>query len=181
MAEVCVSAAIGNRWIIGGLLVTGGLYTLSFLLPAVQPLRNGHVYPGWEAFRMVMGRPFQELPLDLGDVPYILPLWLSNPLLWAGLFLWTRRWFRVSAIAGILALIGGSLLAGKKGEIIFGPAGAFQADSGIGAGYFVWLSSMLMLVVFSILGAIMAKGRNRASLVPPPESKGTGGDQILAG
>lgn len=181
MVEVDKSSPIERIWTTNGLLLTGGLYTLSFLLPTVQPLRDGVVYSGWEAFRMVMGSPFQEPLLDRADLPYILPLWLSNPLLWAGLFLWTRRWFRASALAGILALIGGSLLPGRKGEIIFGPAGAFQADSGMGAGYFVWLSSMLILVAFSIHDAMMAKGRNRVSLVPPPESKGTGREQILAG
>jgi hypothetical protein len=49
----------------------------------------------------------------------------------------------------MLALIGGSLLP-DRGTFVFLPAGLFGEDDGLLVGYFVWLGSMLVLVVLSV-------------------------------
>jgi hypothetical protein len=95
--------------------------------------------------------------LDWRDLAAMLPLWLSNPLMWVGLFLWTRRCYRASAVTALFAVIAGSFLPGKPGEFEFIPG--LEVD----AGYYVWLGSMLMLLEFSIVG-IVAKARNRSSI-----------------
>jgi len=128
----------------------------------MQPMKNGRVCFGWEALCAVMERPFCLPTLSLRDFLYILPLWLSNPLLWVGVVLWTMYRWRASAIVGVLALIGGTFLPDAHGSVDFLLAGIFRTDCGFLAGYFVWLGSMLMLVGFNILRMVIVKSPSSA-------------------
>jgi len=157
MVNFTSSTTKDGRWTAIGLLLSGGLYVISFLLPTCQFVRDGETDSGWEAFRTVMERLFRSPALSPPELLSILPMWLSNPFLWAGIVLWAKGRWRWSAFAGMLAMIGGSLLPDRPGTFVFLPGGIFRADNGLLAGYFVWLGSMLVLVVFSIVRILIAK------------------------
>lgn len=138
---VCSAREQRFRYI--GCFLVGATYAVSFFLPSI--LNGGTQYDlGGRAFYMGL------LGLAMG-----FPFWLANPFLWAGVYCLTTGRYGWTTTAGLLA----SGLAGSAvitlGLLSEGSTRAFTV------GYYVWVSSCVLLVILGPAGVLVARPDSR--------------------
>lgn len=129
--------------------VVGVLYVVSLVLPAIGTAG------GYNEAQLGLGKEnpgFWVLVLSGGTCFMLNPMWLANPLLWAGLWLMWRRKWRVATVVAVLSAlfaIGGSVAfmqwtsGGDNYELLFG--------------YYVWAASTVSLVLMAVAGWALDK------------------------
>jgi hypothetical protein len=154
---------------LAGLLVVGGLYAVSFFLPALaiplkdQPLEGrlkaeiGAVSIGGVSFQ---GQPVSVFVVQGHTAFYESAspsrrwagvAWCANPVLWVGCLLLVAGWWRGAALAGGVALILGSAMI--LADLVGDPKADIQwsvADYRVG--YWLWLGSPALLVLAAFVG-----------------------------
>ena len=162
--------ASGDVWLrVVALLLVIGLYVTSFFLPVLaiplvdQPALSrvkvevaNHsgagevvsvegssvfVIKGYEAFR---GGPSGGGWADGAA-------WCANPVLWAGCLLLAARRWRLTALAGCLALVLGSAML-LAVVINYARADIRWSVADYRVGYWLWLGSMALLVLAALVG-----------------------------
>lgn len=121
------------RWKWLAVAAIAGTYTWSFFLPATQDWIGpvGKLLTGWEAFRS-MG---------------CLPVWLANPLLVLGVMAFLVRYYQTALILGVAATLDACILLENYRDLY--------------AGYYLWLTSMLLLTVVAACFARFPSRKNR--------------------
>lgn len=121
--------------------MTFGVYALAFFLPIRD---SGTTLVGYEAYLASLDSVLRKLLQGDPDASWLgLFCWSANVLLWMALYaMLARRWV-VSLLSGVAATVGSLFF------ILFaGPL------SGFSPGYYLWVSSMALPVVFSAVALV---------------------------
>lgn len=140
-----------DRWTWLGLLIVVGLYATSLCLPVIEIM--GESIMGWQAFWLVP-RAFLTGEFNEGatfkDKAFGALTWLPNPLLWTALILWLKRSWRGAAIFAAHATWISLLYAIDLETATFHVNHFYP-------GYFLWVASAAILMIFSVIRAIAAR------------------------
>lgn len=174
---------------LAGLLVVGGLYAASFFLPALAiPLTDQPVIDRLKA--EIGGRAGGKVlsiqgpsvfEVDGYGAFYESPFrrwagvaWCANPVLWVGCLLLAAGWWRGAALAGCVALALGSVMV--LAAVIGDPNADVQwsvADYRVG--YWLWLGSLALLVLASLVGRRVRQGQQPSAAEPNQTLQQTAG------
>ena len=129
------------------------LYVWSLCVPAVH-YNNHYLVYGWVAAAFGWSPAF---PLQL--------LWIANLLMWVGIICFLYRGFRVATCLSSLAILSALTFLFNR---------SLSANSQIFGGYYLWVGSMVVLLVGSIY-CIKSAGDHAITLTAPPHwtTKGT--------
>ena len=174
---------------LAGLLVVGGLYAVSFFLPALAiPLTDQPVIDrlkaeigGRAGGKVVSIQGPSVFEVDGYGAFYESPFrrwiglaWCANPVLWVGCLLLAAGWWRGAAFAGCMALALGSVM------VLVAAVGDPNADvqwsvADYRVGYWLWLGSMALLVPAALVGRRISQRQSPSAdrpnryLAPPAE------------
>lgn len=165
---------------LASLLVVGGLYAVSFFLPALDiPLTDQPVIDRLKA--EIGGRAGGKVLSIQGPSVFEVDgygafcespfrrwagvAWCANPVLWVGCLLLAAGWWRWAALAGCMALALGSAM------VLVAVIGDPNADvqwsvSDYRVGYWLWLASMALLVLAALVGRRVSR-RQQPSVAGP--------------
>jgi hypothetical protein len=177
-------------WI--GILLVGGMYAAAFFLPVLaiplldQPAmdrlkaevggRVGGEVIGVEGPSEFVVKGYQSFRGGPSDGWVLVVAWCANPVLWVGfLLLLARRW-RGAALAGVVALGLGAVMAVSATVTVGDPRADIRwsvADYRVG--YWLWLASMALLAAAGLVGLRVRRRRCPSSVAPNHPLQQTGG------
>jgi hypothetical protein len=178
-----VSREVWTR--LAGLLVVGGLYAVSFFLPALDiPLTDQPVIDRLKV--EIGGIAVLSIQPSVFEVDgygafyesffrsWLGVAWCANPVLWVGCLLLAGGWWRGAALAGCMALALGSVMV--LVAVIGDPNADVQwsvADYRVG--YWLWLGSMALLVLAALVGRRVSRRQQPSVAGPNQTLQQTGG------
>lgn len=179
-----MATRLGNPNVVG-VILTAGLYGASLLLPVFTfTFDIVQVASGWDALAVVPRYWWDTLygGISEGDLWKMIVgmwhawpaevwvqlglAWLPNPLLLAAVVCLLKGWRRAALVTSALAVLGGLFV-----PLMYTIVGAIDEDHRICIGYWLWLASLGLPAVFSILGAGPVTRRAGPAVARRPPSR----------